>query len=49
MKLLTDLKNLISKQLPKMPKEYIVRLVFDKYHENMLIVKRNLYIIYNYK
>jgi len=41
MKLLTDLKNLISKQLPKMPKEYIVRLVFDKCHENMLIVKRN--------
>jgi len=40
MKLLTDLKNLISKQLPKMPKEYIVRLVFDKCHENMLIVKR---------
>ena len=42
MKLLTDLKNLISKQLPKMPKEYIVRLVFDKCHENMLIVKRKL-------
>ena len=41
MKLLTDLKNLISKQLPKMPKEYIVRLVFDKCHENMIIVKRN--------
>ena len=41
MKLLTDLKNLISKQLPKMPKEYIVRLVFDKCHENMLIIKRN--------
>ena len=41
MKLLTDLKNLISKQLPKMPKEYIVRLVFDKCHENILIVKRN--------
>ena len=25
MKLLTDLKNIIAKQLPKMPKEYIVR------------------------
>ena len=42
MKLLTDLKNIISKQLPKMPKEYIVRLVFDKLHESMLIIRRNL-------
>ena len=41
MKLLTDLKNIISKQLPKMPKEYIVRLVFDKVHESMLIIRRN--------
>ena len=42
MTLLTDLKNIISKQLPKMPKEYIVRLVFDKLHESMLIIRRNL-------
>jgi len=41
MRLLTDLKNIISKQLPKMPKEYIVRLVFDKQHESMLIIRRN--------
>lgn len=39
LKLLTDLKNIISKQLPKMPKEYIVRLVFDKKHESMVILK----------
>ena len=39
MKLLTDLKNIIAKQLPKMPKEYIVRLVFDKKHESMIIIK----------
>lgn len=39
MKLLTDLKNIIAKQLPKMPKEYIVRLVFDKNHRSMLILK----------
>jgi histone acetyltransferase len=45
MKLLTDLKNIIAKQLPKMPKEYIVRLVFDKHHESMVIIKRNY--IYN--
>lgn len=29
MKYLIDLKNIFSKQLPKMPKEYIVKLVFD--------------------
>ena len=45
MKLLTDLKNIIAKQLPKMPKEYIVRLVFDKHHQSMIIIKRNF--IYN--
>jgi histone acetyltransferase len=39
LKLLTDLKNIISRQLPKMPKEYIVRLVFDKKHESMIILK----------
>ena len=46
MKLLTDLKNIISKQLPKMPKEYIVRLVFDKLHESMLIIKSNRYLYF---
>jgi len=45
LKLLTDLKNIISKQLPKMPKEYIVRLVFDKKHESMIIVKSNKFLI----
>ncbi len=39
LKLLTDLKNIIAKQLPKMPKEYIVRLVFDRKHESMVIMK----------
>lgn len=42
LKLLTDLKNIIAKQLPKMPKEYIVRLVFDKKHESMIIMKNNV-------
>ncbi len=47
LKLLTDLKNIISKQLPKMPKEYIVRLVFDRKHESMIIIKSNrLYFIF---
>ncbi len=39
LKHLTDLKNIIAKQLPKMPKEYIVRLVFDRKHEAMIICK----------
>jgi histone acetyltransferase len=42
LKLLTDLKNIIAKQLPKMPKEYIVRLVFDRKHESMIIMKNNV-------
>ena len=28
--LLTGLKNIFQKQLPKMPKEYISRLVYDR-------------------
>lgn len=36
---LIDLKNIFSKQLPKMPKEYICRLVFDRRHES-LVIKR---------
>lgn len=36
---LITLKNIFSKQLPKMPKEYIVRLVFDRKHKSMVILK----------
>lgn len=38
---LTNFKNIISKQLPKMPKEYIVRLVFDRKHESLVLIKHN--------
>ncbi|KAJ1918571.1 histone acetyltransferase [Mycoemilia scoparia] len=41
MVLLTGLKNIFQKQLPKMPKDYIARLVYDKNHASMAIVKRN--------
>lgn len=34
---LIALKNIFSKQLPKMPKEYIVRLVFDRRHISIAI------------
>lgn len=34
---LVELKNIFAKQLPKMPKEYIVRLVFDRRHRSMAL------------
>ena len=34
----------ISKQLPNMPKEYIVRLVFDPRHHSMLCLKNDVVI-----
>ena len=34
---LIALKNIFSKQLPKMPKEYIARLVFDRRHYSIAI------------
>lgn len=40
--ILTGLKNIYQKQLPKMPREYIARLVYDRKHESMAIVKKNL-------
>ncbi|KAL3668680.1 hypothetical protein V7S43_005976 [Phytophthora oleae] len=42
---LTTLKNIFAKQLPKMPKEYIVRLVFDKNHRSMLLLKNGTHVI----
>ncbi|KAG2429318.1 hypothetical protein HXX76_011086 [Chlamydomonas incerta] len=38
---LVGLKNIFSKQLPNMPKEYIVRLVFDRRHRSVALLKRN--------
>jgi len=35
------LKNIFSRQLPKMPKEYIVRLVFDRRHATLAIKRHN--------
>ena len=37
--LLTGLKNLFQKQLPKMPKEYIARLVYDRNHVSIAVVR----------
>ena len=40
MKYLIDLKCIIAKQLPRMPKPYIVRLIMDRIHESIIILKR---------
>lgn len=45
MKLLIDLKNIFSRQLPKMPKDYIVKLMFDRNHRSMIILKDNTKVI----
>ncbi|KAL0634910.1 histone acetyltransferase [Maublancomyces gigas] len=40
--ILTGLKNIFQKQLPKMPRDYIARLVYDRTHLSMAIVKKPL-------
>ncbi|KAL7331648.1 histone acetyltransferase [Mucor circinelloides] len=37
--LLTGLKNIFQKQLPKMPKEYIARLVYDRNHRSIALIR----------
>ncbi|EPQ29423.1 uncharacterized protein PFL1_03178 [Pseudozyma flocculosa PF-1] len=43
--LLMGLKNIFQRQLPKMPREYITRLVFDRNHQSLAIVKRGLQVV----
>ena len=38
-------QNIFQKQLPKMPREYIARLVHDRNHLSMAIVKRGLNVV----
>jgi histone acetyltransferase len=38
---LTNLKQIFCKQLPKMPKDYIVRLVLDRNHRSLCLLKNN--------
>lgn len=49
--ILTGLKRIFQNQLPKMPKDYIARLVYDRTHLSMAIVKHPLevvgYVCYN--
>lgn len=37
---LVTAKNIFSRQLPKMPREYIVRLVFDRHHFTYCLLKQ---------
>jgi len=37
---LTTLKQIFAAQLPKMPPEYIVRLVFDRRHESLAVLRK---------
>ncbi|KAK4169715.1 putative histone acetyltransferase [Cladorrhinum sp. PSN259] len=43
--ILTGLKCLFQKQLPKMPKDYIARLVYDRNHTSLALVKMPLEVI----
>ncbi|KAF1979804.1 histone acetyltransferase GCN5 [Bimuria novae-zelandiae CBS 107.79] len=43
--ILTGLKNLFQKQLPKMPKDYIARLVYDRNHTSLALVKMPLEVV----
>jgi len=39
------LKNIFSRQLPNMPREYIARLVFDRRHRSVAIVRRGRAVV----
>ncbi|XP_072990109.1 histone acetyltransferase GCN5-like [Typha latifolia] len=41
---LIGLKNIFARQLPNMPKEYIVRLVMDRSHKSMMVIRHNLVV-----
>lgn len=43
--ILTGLKCIFQKQLPKMPKDYIARLVYDRTHLSLAIVKKPLEVV----
>lgn len=43
--ILTNLKTLFQKQLPKMPREYIARLVFDSNSKSLAIIKHGYKVV----
>ncbi|XP_076913345.1 histone acetyltransferase GCN5-like [Bidens hawaiensis] len=38
---LIELKNIFARQLPNMPKEYIVRLEMDRRHKSVMVIRHN--------
>jgi histone acetyltransferase len=42
---LINLKEILARQLPKMPREYITRYVFDKQHINIICVANEMEIV----
>ncbi|KAI8334441.1 putative histone acetyltransferase [Chlamydoabsidia padenii] len=42
---LTGLKNIFQKQLPMMPKEYIARLVYDRNHRSIALIRHPMKVI----
>ena len=45
LRMLIDLKNIYSKQLPNMPKDYIVKLVFDNRHKSLLLLRGENHLV----
>lgn len=43
--LITALKNIFQKQLPKMPKEYVTRLIYDENHYSLMIIKSPMTVV----
>lgn len=43
--ILTGLKNIFQKQLPEMPKAYIARLVYDRSHVSIAVVRNKLTVV----
>ncbi|KAH6797940.1 histone acetyltransferase of the GNAT family 1 [Perilla frutescens var. hirtella] len=39
---LIGLKNIFARQLPNMPREYIVRLLMDRNHKSVMVIRRTL-------
>jgi len=42
---LIALKNIFSRQLPNMPREYIARLVLDRRHRSVAIVRKRRTVV----
>ena len=39
------LKNIFSKQLPNMPRAYIARLLMDRSHRSVVVVRKGTHVV----